>query len=256
VPTTAVPTFTLLTTAARRRQHPRRGGKLSARALALALLTATLATAPANADLQSAIQLGSTVTLEPGHELYFYIAATAGQEPIEALSWLADQDLAVNATPTNDQAISIGHGPSPAGSYLSGALPQATAAVALDGYAVTQTYAARAQRRAHQSGHVGRPIKGANLTLHFRTSQADQLTLILIGAQGTGHPKLTGIKADPLQDATYGSEHSEAIACAAAYAVELRPGKHKASISTTTYIPNAGSALGAIAYVLTPIETS
>ncbi len=148
------------------------------------------------------------LTPRPGHELYFYIAATAGQEPIEALSWLEDQDLAVNAAPTNDTAISIGHGPSPTGSYLSGALPQATAAVALDGYAVTQVYDAHTDRRAHRSGRAGRPIKGAGLALHFRTTRADQLTLILIGAQGAGSPRLRGVKANPLGDATYGSEHS------------------------------------------------
>lgn len=249
-----VPTFTRLTTRPKRvhRWRGRTAGK-RAIALALALLSATLASAPANAALESAIQPGSTVTLPAGHELYFYIAATAGEEPIEALSWLEGQDLAVNAAPTNDQAISIGYGTSPVGSYLSGSLPQVTAAVAVDGYAVTQVYTAQTHRRAHQSGHPGRPIRGARVTLHFRTTEADQLALILIGAQGTGYPTLGGIKAEPLQDATYGGGQLEQVACAAAYAVQLRPGKHEASFSTTTYIPEAGSALGAVAYILTPL---
>ncbi len=240
----------------RRRAGRRRAATISGGTLALALVIGSLASGPAYANLESSIQAGSAVALAPGHELYFYLAATSGEQPIEALSWLEDQDLAVNAAASDEQALSIGHGPLPDGSYLSGALGQTTAAVAIDGYAITQEYAAQTHRRAHLSGHPGRRVDAAALTLRFRTSEEDQLVLILIGAQGAGSPQLGGIKANPLQDATCGRQGSEQIAAGAIYAVHLRPGKHKARLSTTSYIPNHGSALGAVVYVLTPLQPS
>ena len=134
---------------------------------------------------------------------------------------------------------------------MSGSPAQTTAAVAVDGYAVTQVYTAQAQRRAHQSGRPEQAIKGAGLTLRFKTTEAEQLTLELVGAQGTGRPKLTGIKTERLQDATFGDEGSETIASAAVYAAQPRPGHHKLRVDTTSYIPNGGTALGAVVYVLT-----
>jgi hypothetical protein len=221
----------------------------------MTLLIATAAAPAADANLESTIQQGSAVTLPGGHELYFYVAATAGGEPIEALSWLEGQDLAVDAAPTSDQVVSIAHGRAAGGSYVSGSPAQTTAAVAVDGYAVTQVYTAQAQRRAHESGRPERAIKGAGLTLRFKTTEAEQLTLVLVGAQGTGAPKLTGIKSERLQDATFGEQASETIASAAVYAAQLRPGHHKLRVGTTSYIPNGGTALGAVVYVLTPLPT-
>ena len=226
--------------------------RMPTRTLALALLGATLTAAPAYASPDSAIQAGCAVALPPGHEQYFYIAATSGEQPLQAISWLEDQDLAVEDLATDEQAISIGHGPQPAGSCRSSALAQASAAVGLDGYTITQVYTARAHRRAHRSGHQGRAVGGARLTLRFRTTEADQLVLILVGGQGAGSPELSGIKTTPLQEATYGPEASGNLASAAVYAVQLRSGKHKATWSTTAYIPNAGTTLGAVAYVLSP----
>lgn len=223
-----------------------------ARTLATALIATGLLASAAHANIDSAVGEGSTIALPPGHELYFYLAATDGGQPIEAISWLEGQDLAVNADNTSAQAISIGHDPYATGAYLSGALVQATAAIGLDGYAVTQVITAQAHRRAHQSGHPGKALRGAGVTLRFRTVTANQLVVILVGTQGSGTPKLSGIKATPLQDTTYGSPASSEIASAATYAVQLRAGKHKATVTTLTYIPSGGSAIGAVAYVLTP----
>lgn len=240
--------------AIRTEELARHRGARGLQVLLLVVLAAALAAAPAQASLESSVQPGSSVELPAGQEQYFYIAATAGGEQIEALSWLEGQELAVNGAAGEDQAISIGHSPAPAGSYLSAALPQATAAVALNGFAVTHVYTAEAHRGAHESGHPSRPIRGAALTLNFRTSEANQLVLALVGAQGGGSPRLTGIHAGALQDATYDGGGWGAIACAAVYEAQLRAGKHKLGVSTTTYIPNSGSALGVVLYVLTPLE--
>jgi IPT/TIG domain len=110
--------------------------------------------------------------------------------------------------------------------------------------------ASKAGNKANR--HPERPVKGANSSLEFKTTASDQLVLILVGAQGTGSLALSGINATTLQNATYGALQSPAIASAAAYTAQLSVGKHKAKWHTKTYAPNAGTSIGAVAYVLAP----
>jgi hypothetical protein len=170
-----------------------------------------------------------------------------------SISWLEGQDLAVSAPGSGDQVISIGHTSSDIGSYDSSSTSTATAGVGLDGYVVVQTFSAQGSRPAHRPVRPAeKPVTGPSATLSFKTTAANQRVLIIVGGQGTGTLMLSGIEATTLQDATYGAAHSPVIASAAAYSAQLPVGKHKAKLHSTTYAPNVGPSIGAVAYVLAP----
>jgi hypothetical protein len=219
----------------------------------LGALAVGFAAASADAAIDSSIAPGESIALPSGHGLYAFVGSTSGEQPMGSISWLGGQDLGVTAAKSGDQAISIGHDVSGVGSYSSSAGSETIAGVGLDGYTVAGSFSAHGQKGAHKAGsHPGKAVKGAGLTLAFKTTEANQLVVILVGAQGTGTLKLSGIPASVLQNATYGAPHSSVIASAAAYTAQLPVGKHKAKWRSTTYAPNSGTSLGAVAYVLSP----
>jgi hypothetical protein len=237
-------------------------GRLRVRRLRATLLScmaaigAIAATGPAsaNAAVNSAVAPGQSIALPPGQGKYFYLGSTSGDQPMGSISWLAGQDLAVSTGGSGDQAISIGHSASEQGSFSSTTAREAIAGVGLDGYAVVQTFSAQHSKAAHKATrHPEKPIAGPALSLPIKTTAANQLVLILVGAQGAGALGLSGIEAGTLQNATYGPPASSAIASAAAYTAELPVGKHKLKLRSSTYAPNSGTSLGAVAYVLAPV---
>ncbi len=237
-----------------------RGGRgRAARVLAAALISLGLASlsgvaaCSAYASTDSAIAAAESIGLPAGHGQYFYVGSTSGEQPMGSISWIEGQDLSVTAPGSGDQAISVGHAASNGGSYSSTASSEAIAGVGIDGYTVAQKFSAQRAKVAHKATkHPERPVGGAQLTLSIVTTQPNQLVLILISGQGTGSLAMSGIDATTLQDATYGAPASSVIASAAVYSAQLAVGKHKIKWHSTTYAPNKGTSLGAVAYVLTP----
>ncbi len=222
-------------------------------ALMLALVTG-FGAASASASIDSGTAPAGAITLPSGHGQYFYVGSTAGEQPMESISWLEGQDLAVVVPSTSDQAISIGHTTADGGSYVSAAASNAIVGVGVDGYSVVQTFSAQKSKPAHRANrHPEKPLKGPVLTLSFTTTKASQLVLILVGGQGAGPLNMSGIEASTLQNTTYGASSSAAIASSAAYTVQPTVGKHKVKWTSTTYAPNSGTGLGAVAYVMAPV---
>jgi len=218
-----------------------------------AVLFVALGAASAGATTDSGITGSKSLGLPAGHGAYFFVGSTSGEQPMGSISWLEGQDLAVSASSSHDQAISIGHTSSDTGSYASLSTSTATAGVGLDGYVVVQTFSAQVGRPAHKPVRPAeKPVAGPDPTLSFKTTATNQRVLILAGGQGTGTLALSGIEATTLQDATYGAAHSPVIASAAAYFAQLPVGKHKAKLHSTTFAPNPGTSVGAVAYILAP----
>jgi hypothetical protein len=215
------------------------------------LLIAAIAAAPAAAATDSAIAPARTLSLPGGHGEYFYVASGSGEQPLGGVSWLEGQNLAVQAPGTSNESISVGHASAATGSFASSASSIAIAGVGIDGYEVVQTFTGQASRKGHKATRTPtKPIRGASLSLPFNTTSTGELVLLVAGGQGTGTLALSGIEATTLQNATYGSNAS--LASAAAYLAAPAPGKHKAKWRTSTFAPNAGTSVGAVAYVLSP----
>ena len=78
--------------------------------------------------------------------------------------------------------------------------------------------------------------------------------LVAVGGQGTGEIALSGIPATQVVDSTYSEGGSDVIASQAFYTATLPAGSYTVDLSSTTYATNASAAIGAVVYVLTPID--
>jgi hypothetical protein len=104
-------------------------------------------------------------------------------------------------------------------------------------------------------GGKGYRVPGETLPLRFTTGPGDKV-LILVGGQGTGFLKLSGIRATPLQNQTYSETNSENFGSAAIYYASLKKGKHVATLTSTTSVKSLGTSLGAVVYYLRPVAAS
>ena len=234
---------------------PRRAGRCLSTLLCFGCvaLLAVVRVASAGAATDSGITPLESIALPLGHGVYFFVGSTSGEQQIGSISWLEGQDLVVFAVGSGARAISIGHTSANTGSYASTAASEATAGVGLDGYTVVRAFSVQTKKAAHRAVRPPeRPVTGPRVTLSFTTTAANQRVVILAGGQGTGTLTLSGIEAATLQNATYGPAHSPVIASAAAYSTQLPVGKYKAKLQSTSYAPNSGTGLGAVAYVLAP----
>ena len=221
---------------------------LAAAVFALALGAWTPA---ARASFVSSIQAGQSLVLPAGDSQYVFVGSTAGARPMEAVSW--SQDLAVSAAYSGNEAVSIGRSVSNSRSYLTTAAGRAIAGVGINGFAVAKTFTAHASAVGPgQSGGPETPAPGMSLELPFETKAGD-VVLIVAGGQGTGSLALSGITATTLQNASF-SAGAQVMASAAIYSASLPAGHHVAHWKSTTYLSNAGTSLGAVAYVLAPEE--
>lgn len=199
--------------------------------------------------VESTISPAKSIVLPSGYGQYFYVGSTSGGKPMESISW--SPDLAVIASYSDNEAISIGRSTSASGAYSTLTGSDAIAGAALNGYTVKEVF--RASATATGPGYSGgpeTPAVGESLELHF-TTQSEDLVLILIGGEGTGELQLSGLTATTLQNATY-SAGSDVLASAAIYSATLPTGDYTAQWSSTTYLTNSGTSLGAVAYVLQP----
>ncbi len=218
------------------------------------LLTMGLAASSAGAAVDSGIAPAESISLPGDDSQYFYVGSTAGDQPMESVSWLAGQDLAVTAAYSSQQAVSIGRSSSDAASYSSAAGDHAIAGAGISGYSVVQTFSAQVSKIGPgKSGGSEKKAGGVSLSLPFTTTQANETVLILAGGQGTGTLALSEVEATTLQNATYSETGSGVLASAAIYSAQLPVGKHKAKWHSTTFLSNAGTSLGVVAYVLAPL---
>jgi len=222
--------------------------------LCMAVMVVGLGVSSADSTaVESAISQAESIALPSGYEQYFYVGSTAGGKPMESTSW--SPDLAVTASSSGYQAISIGRSASDGGSYSSSAGTDAIAGASVTGYQVEEVVHESAS--AMGPGSEGGPetrAAGESLELKFSTQPGD-LVLILVGGQGTGELQLSGITATTLQNATY-SAGSHVLASAAIYEAALPGGNYTASWTSTTYLTNSGTSLGAVAYVLQPSSST
>lgn len=98
------------------------------------------------AAVDSGIAPAQAISLPSGDGQYFCVGSTAGGQPMEPVSWLAGQDLAVTAACSGGQAISIGRSTSDGGSFTSAVGSYAIAGAGPSGYAVAQTFSAQASK--------------------------------------------------------------------------------------------------------------
>lgn len=173
---------------------------------------------------------------------------------MESIRWQAGQALSVTPPGTGNPVISVGHSSFNNGSYGSMDEERGVAGIGVDGFTVSQDSSAQSFRKARAAGRKpGKKVAGPSLILAFKTTEADQLVLVLVGAQGAGALTFAGVEATTLQNESYSvGGSSSTIASVAAYELQLAPGKHKIKLRSTTYTPSDGASIGAVAYVLSP----
>ncbi len=208
--------------------------------LGLVTLTAAASSRASSGVVTSGILPAQAITLGTGASQYFYVGSTAGGQPMNSVSWT--QDLGVVASYSGNLSISVGRSTLDQGSYDSAAGNYAIAGAGVTGYEVLREYSA--QTTASGSG-------GTSLSVTFPADTGD-LVLLMVGGEGDGSLALSGFTATTLQDATYSEAGSNVIASAAIFSASLATGTYTADISSVTYPTNAGTSLGAVAYVLVP----
>ena len=164
---------------------------------------------------------------------YFFVGSTGGGFPMNSVTWIPD--LSVTASYSGNLAISIGHSSSNYGSYYSQAGNYGIAVVGISGLLTYHSYTAK-------------DSSGTDIALNFATSTGD-LIVIVIGGEGTGNIALTGVSAQILEDQTYSEGGGGVLASVAIYSASLPTGQYSAQISSTTNPSNAGTSIGAVAYV-------
>ncbi len=199
-----------------------RAARLFGLVASILLFAMGLAASSAGAAVDSGIAPAESISLPASDSQYFYVGSTAGEQPMESVSWLAGQDLAVTAAYSSQQAISIGRSSSDSASYSSAAGNHAIAGAGVSGYAVVQTFSAQASKIGPgKSGGPEKKASGVSLGLPFTTTQANEIVLILVGGQGTGTLTLSEVEATTLQNATYSEAGSDVLASAAIYNAQL-----------------------------------
>lgn len=213
--------------------------------------TSLVARQPAGAPaLWSGIVAGTTVTLPAGANEYVYVGSNAGGNPLANISWTPE--LSVDASWSGERCISIGVSRRSTGSFESLTGNVAVTGVGLRGYSIIRVFTAETSSNGPgYSGGPERQAPGSSLSLRFSVPARD-LVLLAIGGQGTGDLVLTGIDATPIQEGTYSEAGSDVLASAALYKARLDPGTYSAHWSSTSFLTNSGTSLGAAAFILRP----
>jgi hypothetical protein len=197
-------------------------------------------------NVSSEIAGAKAVTLPAGGSDYLYVGATAGGRPLLSVSW--GEDLSLNALYNGNKSVSIGQSTANTGSFTTGAKDYALAGAVITGWTVVRKSEFRASMRGTVGGK-GYRVPGETLRFRFATAPKDRV-LILVGGQGTGFLKLSGIRATTLQSDTYSETNSENFGSAAIYYASLTKGSHVATITSTTSVKSLGTSLGAVVYYL------
>jgi hypothetical protein len=188
--------------------------------------------------LEGAIEPSDTLALPAGAASYYYVGADAGGNPLSNISWT--ETLPVTSAYSGNKSISIGYSTSNTGAFTSASTTNdAIASIGVTGYRLIGTYFA-----SNRSD-------GLNLSLRFKTEDGS-IVIVLYGGEGVGLVKQSGAALTALLDDTYSECGSNVIASTAAFGGELSAGSYTAAFNATTYPTNAGTAAGAVAYVLAP----
>jgi hypothetical protein len=181
----------------------------------------------------------TSMSLPSGSSDYFYVGSDAGGNPLSQISW--SQDLGVTASYSGNQAISVGRATTDAGSFSSGSTTNvAIAGLAVSGYAVSAPLV------------TASTSTGTSVSLTATTASGD-LLVVVVGGEGAGLLQQGGTALSTLLNVTYSECGSNVIASAGMFAAFLPAGTHSVTISGTTYPTNAGTSMGAVAYVLSPV---
>lgn len=191
--------------------------------------------------LMGTIEPSDSISLPSGSTSYYYVGSDAGGNPLSNISW--SEDLGVVASYSGNESISIGQSTSPTGSFTSGSTTNdAIAGIGVSGYQLVHEYT------ASNSSY------GLSLSLPFTTSTGD-LVLVVFGGEGVGLIRQGGVSLSTLVNDTYSECGSDVIASAAMFGGYLPQNSYTATFTTTTYSTNAGTATGAVAYILAPTPT-
>ncbi len=204
---------------------------------------------------QSVAQVSSqrTLTLPAGYGMYFYLASTAGGQPVTNVSW--QQDESVVARYSGNVSISIGHSTRSTGSYATAAGVHAMGGVALPNSGYLGVYTRGVSRLGPgESGGGTAKVDGPSLDLPFGVSRGN-LVLLLVGGEGTGYVRVKGLPRSGIKrlgNRTFHEAGSKVLASVAMFLLAPPEGFHVLRINSTTTGNNSGTSLGAAAYVITP----
>ncbi len=190
------------------------------------------------AGLAGTAEPATSMSLPAGAADYFYVGSDAGGNPLTGISW--NPDLSVTAAYSGNEAVSVGQSSSDSASFSSGTTTNvAIAGLGVTGYQVTGTPVTAAT------------TTGTSVSLKVTTG-AGELLLVVVGGEGVGLLQQGGTPLSTLLNVTYSECGSDVIASAGMFAAFLPAGTNTVTISGTTYPTNAGTSMGAVAYVLAP----
>jgi len=170
---------------------------------------------------------------------YFFIGSTAGGRPITNESW--NPDLKVYSHYSGYLSITIGHQNFGRGNFTFTGANYGIAGVGVSNFSSYVTYNA--------SSPTNR-----SLNLSFATNSGD-LVVILIGGVGDGYINIAnGPNLNVVTNYTYSEGGADVIASGAIYYGYLSTGSYTVHISSITYPTNAGTAIGAVAYIFKPVQ--
>jgi hypothetical protein len=183
--------------------------------------------------LDYAINGGDQETLPATGTSNLFVGATAGGKPMTPISW--NEDLAVTASYSGLEAISIGHSDSGTGSFQTGA-NDAIAAVAVRGCTATESASSQSS---------------SGTTLSIDVPSSSRPVVILLGGEGTGLLSASGKRGlETLVNATFSEYGSDVIASTAIFVFPASASPTTVRFLSSTYGTNSGTSLGAVAYSL------
>jgi hypothetical protein len=183
--------------------------------------------------LDYAINGGDQETLSATGTSNLFVGATAGGKSMTPISW--SEDLAVTASYSGLEAISIGHSDSGTGTFQTGA-NDAIAAVAVRGCTASE-------RASSQTSN--------GTTLSIDVPSSSRPVVILLGGEGTGLLSASGKQGlETLVNATFSEYGSDVIASTAIFVFPASASPTTIRFSSSTYGTNSGTSLGAVAYSL------
>ena len=168
------------------------------------------------------------------------------------MTW--DADLDAEAAWSGNPSISIGTSSAASGSFTPGGSDNmAIAELGVSGYSVAAKYSAQQGEVGPGSvGGGGSSAPGEGLSLSYSVPSPEDVVVVLVGGQGAGLLTASGGGLSALTDVTYSECGAEVVASAGVFVATPGAGTFTANFSSTTYLNNSGSTLGAVAYVLAP----
>ena len=172
---------------------------------------------------------------------YFFVGSTAGGGPITNASW--NSDLNVHSHYSGYLSIIIGHQNTERGNYSFYGSNYGIAGTGVSNFSSYVSYNASSSTNT-------------SLNLSFATNSGD-LVVILIGGEGDGYINTTNVQnLNVATNYTYSEGGSNVIASGAIYYGYLPSGSYTLKINSNTFPTNAGTSIGAVAYIFSPVKVA